>query len=87
MRMDDEFLFENILKTFFKLEQNITRLWWLPPKQNIIMLSTICSINCDLESGSPAKKKEDKIAICGAAGRRSVLTMYAPQVWRKYLNL
>ena len=23
------------LKTFFKLEQNITRLWWLPPKQRI----------------------------------------------------
>ena len=76
-----------IFKTFFKLKQNILRLWWLPPKQNTIMLSTICSINCDLESGSSTKKKEDKIPICGAAGRRSVLTMYAPQVWRKYLNL
>ena len=38
MRIDDEFLFENILKTFFKLEQNITRLWWLPPKQITILL-------------------------------------------------
>ena len=76
-----------IFKTFFKLKQNILWLWWLPPKQNTIMLSNICSNNCDLESGSSTKKKEDKIPICGAAGRRSVLTMYAPQVWRKYLNL
>ena len=75
--------FEN----FFKLEQNILRLWWLPPKQNTIMLSTICSIYCDLELGSSTKKKEDKIPIYGATGRRSVVTMYAPQVWQKYLNL
>ena len=80
MIMLDFFL---IFKTFFKLKQNILRLWWLPPKQNTIMLSNICSNNCDLESGSSTKKKEDKIPICGAAGRRSVLTMYAPQVWQK----
>ena len=72
-----------ICKTFFQIKKNILRLWWLPPKQNTIMLSTICSNNCDLESGSSTKKKEDKIPICGAAGRRSVLTMYAPQVWWK----
>ena len=80
-------VFENILKTFFKLEQNILRLWWLPPKQNSTMLSAICSIYCDLELGSSTKKKEDKIPIYGATGRRSVVTMYAPQVWQKIPQL
>ena len=33
----------NFFETFFKLNQNILRLWWLPPKKNPTMLSTICS--------------------------------------------
>ena len=55
MMIDDEFLFENNFKTFFKLEQNITRLWWLPPTQ---YYDSICC-NFDFELGSNTEKKEE----------------------------
>ena len=42
-------------ETFFKLEQNITRLWWLPPTQ---YYDSICC-NFDFELGSNTKKKEE----------------------------
>ena len=77
--MIDEFLFKNILKTFFKLEQNITRLWWLPPTH---YYDSICC-NFDFELGSNTKKKEEKRRnkkkedknTLGATGRRSEMTM------------
>ena len=85
MRIDDEFLFENILKTFFKLEQNITRLWWLPPKQITSLLDAQYYLFQLLWFGIGKLQEEEEPRQDLWSSRKKIsIDHVAPQVGHKY---
>ena len=88
MRMDDEFLFENILKTFFKLEQNITRLWWLPPKQITSLLDAQYYLFQLLWFGIGKLQEEEEPRQDLWSSRKKIsIDHVAPQVGQKYQTM
>ena len=90
MMIDDEFPFENILKTFSNYNRTLQGSGGFPPNRSLfcLMLSTICSDYCDLPLGSYKKKSQEEPRQDLWSSRKKIsIDHVAPQVGQKYQTM